>query len=266
MFVWFRLVQNKIYNSNYGVKGNSKANRMRCFFEKASKQQLIACLNGLLQNWRFHSSGPISPQAKSDIKNILARLSAQAPSSKPKQPTRPQPLSRLQISTLLKELMDLSSLAPQARGFAYEKFLKNFFNAYNLSARASFRLIGEQIDGSLQLGSHTYLLEAKWQNAPADIGDLHKFEGKLGQKAAWTRGLFISNSGFSPDSLESFGKDKRTICLDGHDIAQTLQKGLSFPALIDAKARRAAETGSPYTPLENLLTDSVLKSALAAHL
>ena len=71
------------------------------------------------------------------------------------------------VAHLLRDqLLQISRLDPQARGFAYEKFLKDVFNANGLAPRASFRLVGEQIDGSFELSSETYLLEAKWKGLP----------------------------------------------------------------------------------------------------
>ena len=56
----------------------------------------------------------------------------------------------------------MNKLTPQRRGYKFEKFLKDMFDVYGLSPRASFRLEGEQIDGSFVCGGDTYLLEAKW--------------------------------------------------------------------------------------------------------
>ena len=70
-----------------------------------------------------------------------------------------------------------------------EKFLKDMFDAYGLSARASFRLVGEQIDGSFVLGDDIYLLEAKWTNDFVDTATLRSFNAKVEDKARWSRGL-----------------------------------------------------------------------------
>ena len=137
-------------------------------------------------------------------------------------------------------------MSAQKRGYEFEKYLKELFDAYDLSPRASFRLIGEQIDGSFVVHNDTYLLEAKWQNSPTGVADLHTFEGKIGEKASWSRGLFVSSSGFSADGLQAFGGGKRTICMDGFDISEMLMQRLSFVKVIDAKVRRAAETGCPF--------------------
>ncbi|RWO88374.1 hypothetical protein [Mesorhizobium sp.] len=74
-----------------------------------------------------------------------------------------------QVSLLSQQLLEVSKLAPQPRGYAFEKFLHDLFAAYNLAPRGSFRLTGEQIDGSFALEGETYLLEAKWQNEYSGI-------------------------------------------------------------------------------------------------
>ncbi|MEO7221199.1 MAG: hypothetical protein ABIY37_01880 [Devosia sp.] len=58
--------------------------------------------------------------------------------------------------------------AVQARGYAFERFLKKWFDAWGLDERASFKLIGEQIDGSFEHRGSVYLIEAKWTNAKTD--------------------------------------------------------------------------------------------------
>ncbi len=58
-------------------------------------------------------------------------------------------------------LNELEALPPQKRGFAFEAFLDSMFAVAGLSPRKSFRIVGEQIDGSFELEGNTYLVEAK---------------------------------------------------------------------------------------------------------
>ncbi|PAP98691.1 MAG: hypothetical protein EOQ98_26460 [Mesorhizobium sp.] len=158
-----------------------------------------------------------------------------------------------QVSLLSQQLLEVSKLAPQPRGYAFEKFLHDLFAAYNLAPRGSFRLTGEQIDGSFALEGETYLLEAKWQNEYSGIADLHGFSGKVLTKAKWARGLFISNTGFSPDGLTAFGKAPTSIiCMDGLDLHETLSRQLSVADVIVRKVRRAVETGGPFVRVRDL--------------
>ena len=85
-------------------------------------------------------------------------------------------------------------MAPQERGYAFENFLQELFTAFQLNPRSPFRILGEQIDGSLELDKEIYLIEAKWQNAPVDQKELYAFAGKISGKAIWSRGIFISYS------------------------------------------------------------------------
>lgn len=150
------------------------------------------------------------------------------------------------------KLMGLTSMAPHPRGYAFQDFLYALFDLHGFDPRKSFRNKGEEIDGSFKMGPVDYLLEAKWQATPVGAQMLHAFEGKLSGKASWARGLFLSYSGFSDDGLVAFGGGKRTLCMDGYDLDVMLEKGLRLDEVLDAKARRAVETGSPFTRVRDL--------------
>jgi hypothetical protein len=130
--------------------------------------------------------------------------------------------------------------------------LKGLFELNGLDPRGSFRNRGEQIDGSFTLANSVYLLEAKWQAKQIGAADLHAFEGKLGEKAAWVRGLYVSYVGFSDDGLHAFGRGKRTLCMDGADLYEMLARELRFDQVLDAKARRAAESGQTFARVRDL--------------
>lgn len=161
-------------------------------------------------------------------------------------------LPAARFAELEAELMALSSLAPHPRGYAFEKFLAGLFDAFLLAARGSFRNTGEQIDGSFVLHHDTYLLEAKWQAAPVDAATLRAFAGKVGDKATWSRGLFVSEGGFSTEGLEAFGRGQSVVCMDGLDIYETLNRRLSLVDVLAKKVRRAAETGNPFIRVRDL--------------
>ncbi|MDH7791647.1 hypothetical protein QBD00_002557 [Ochrobactrum sp. AN78] len=157
------------------------------------------------------------------------------------------------LASLALQLLEVSRLAPQPRGYAFETFLRDFFHIYGLAPRASFRNPGEQIDGSFVLEGETYLLEAKWQNAASAIGDLDRFANKVSRQAKWARGLLISNTGFTPDGLTAFGKASTSIiCMDGLDLHDTLSKRLNLGEVLSLKARRAVETGNPFVRVRDL--------------
>lgn len=159
--------------------------------------------------------------------------------------TQEEPTDKERIQELRDRFIKLSELEPQAREYAFERFLQEFFLACDLEPRRPFKLVGEQIDGSFQIGPHTYLVEAKWQNDETGQADLLVFHGKVGGKAKWSRGLFISYNGFTQDGLEAFSKGRPTSILGmtGQDIFFVLDGTMTLIEAIDKKARRAAETG-----------------------
>lgn len=152
------------------------------------------------------------------------------------------------------DFQHLLDLEPHDRGFAFEMFLNKLFEAYNLSPRKPYKKDGEQIDGSFQLNNITYLLEAKWEKEPIGQSDLLIFHGKVRGKSHWARGLFVSFSGFTKQSIESYAKGKQSCIIGvcGKDLASVLELRISLPELIELKARRAAETNEFYTPVDKL--------------
>ncbi|OYR17646.1 restriction endonuclease [Brucella grignonensis] len=161
-------------------------------------------------------------------------------------------VDREKISKIKSDLLQITSLAPHARGFAFEGFLASLFNAFGLEAQEPFRNRGEQIDGSFLFGGDTYLLEAKWHGQPIGVAELHTFHGKIEQKAAWARGLFVSNSGFTEQGLAAFGRGKRIICMDGLDLYEMLERKLLLTHVLERKVRRAAETGSAFVRVRDI--------------
>jgi hypothetical protein len=159
------------------------------------------------------------------------------------------------LSSLLKELINLNKLTPQKRGYAFEKFLNTFFNVFNMKPRSPFRLVGEQIDGSIDFEGNIYLIEAKWQNALTGNADLIVLNGKVGGKATWSRGIFISYSGFTEEGLEAFSKGRPTnlITVTGQDLYFILEGKMPLSEMIHLKSRLAAEEGRIYVPVQELL-------------
>ena len=241
----------------YAAEGGSKGKRLRYFLQSVDKPTVIRTLRSLWdyrEDFQRRAGTPETvANARDRLLALIDRLSQNSSSTGSPEPAK-NAVDVVKIAQLRVELLNLSSLDPQPRGFAFERFLKQLFDANRLEARDAFRLRGEQIDGSFQFAGQTYLLEAKWRNAPSGVADLHTFQGKIDQKAAWTRGLFISNSGFSDEGLSAFGRGKSVICMDGLDLFDTLNRGLSFVQVLDRKVRRAAETGFPFARVRDLFS------------
>lgn len=250
-----------IDDPRFARNGTSKAKRLRCFLQSVDKPTVVRTLTGL---WEYREalrkrSGQAEKlhNARERFAELINRLQGEAPPAMAT-PASDRPGTGAdtavpgRVKELLAELLALPALEPQPRGYAFERFLKRLFDAYGLEARDPFKLQGEQIDGSFQLSNETYLLEAKWQAALCGVQDLHGFQGKVEQKAAWTRGLFISNSGFSLDGLAAFGRGKRVICVDGFDLYEVLTRSMSLGKVLDRKVRHAAETGNIFARVRHL--------------
>jgi hypothetical protein len=67
----------------------------------------------------------------------------------------------------------------QARGYKLEKILRQLFELFDLDPKASFKIVGEQIDGAFTFDKTDYLLEAKWQQEPVCAADLDVLAGRL---------------------------------------------------------------------------------------
>lgn len=188
-----------------------------------------------------------------DGKGVLAQLRASHLSP------APAIASSQALATLNDRLLKLTALKAQERGYAFEGFLSDLFALYGLTPRGSFRLVGEQIDGSFQIGQEVYLLEAKWQDAQTAQADLLIFAGKVEGKATGALGLFVSYSGFTVDGLQAFARGRRTsiLCMDGLDLAQILSGQLSFIDVIGGKRRRALETNNAFVPVRDLFSSVI---------
>jgi Restriction endonuclease len=216
-------------------------------------------------SWRAGKSAPLSRDEIDDINRILGRLGYKIPclhdadflaslERRSRAADGPRINDPARLASLKNDLMAVSSLAPRPRGFAFEKFLNDLFEAYALAPRGSFRLKGEQIDGSFQYDGQTYLLEAKWQNDPVTRAPLALLNETVTSKATWSRGLLVSYSGFSADGLAAFenGRPTALIAMDGLDLYEVLDRSLALADVLGAKARRAAETNRCFVPVRLL--------------
>jgi hypothetical protein len=255
--VFFSELGIDIDDARYRAEGTSKAKRLRYFLKATDSAKRVETLKALWEyreaNRRRSRSEETMPGAEAEFWALIERLGGKRPIVKATVAVPGFAKIDLALSHGLRDkLLKISRLDPQARGYAYERFLKELFDANGLAARASFRLVGEQIDGSFVLASETYLLEAKWKGLPVGSSDLHSFHGKIEGKAAWSRGLFVSDSGFSEDGLSAFGRGKRVVCMDGLDLHDMLDRGLLFVDVMGAKVRRAAESGLPFVRVRDL--------------
>jgi len=241
----------EIYDERYNEGSGSKAHRLRAFWRKENDATVAKLMGDMLDY------SEATGQQIEICRLIIARLrgqKAEAPvnpecSASPPSAFDPKHYERLEVS--LREIM---GLAPTPRGFAFERFLDEAFSAFNLSPRKSFRLVGEQIDGSFHLANETYLVEAKWQGEQIGNRELQSFAASVRTKSSWSRGLYVSYSGFTEDGLTAFGRGDATriICIDGYELWPVVNHKLDLVEVLSLKTRRAAETGRAHFPVREL--------------
>jgi len=140
----------------------------------------------------------------------------------------------------------------QERGYQFEKYLSKLFETFNLEPRGSFKIKGEQIDGSFILHNEVYLLEAKWTKDPIAKDDLVVFNEKVSSKSGFTRGLFISLSGYTNDAVNTFsnGRTINIVLMNVVELGKTLATHNSVTELISKKVRLLCEEGTCYREID----------------
>ncbi|MQL47346.1 DUF3644 domain-containing protein [Photorhabdus khanii] len=250
-----------INDEHYQEDGTSKAKRVRCLLKKADRGIVLRIL-GKLWEYKLQRHPDAADASSADYLALIARLTGV--SDKAASGDVPGPAWNIDYRVLTAEMDAMKGLSPHERGFRFEAWLSELFHTFKLAPRKSFRNTGEQIDGSFRLNDEFYLLEAKWHQNRTPAADLHVFEGKLGTKAMWTRGVFISWMGFTKEGMTAFGKGKRVICVSGYDLYHSLKGGIPFPLLLEAKLRHAAETGEPFAEFDRLYMITSLFPAMKA--
>ncbi|MDR3002044.1 MAG: restriction endonuclease [Fibromonadaceae bacterium] len=181
-----------------------------------------------------------------EIGNRLIGRKSTPSASAPTKTETPKP--SFDFSKYLSELIALSTSkdTPQARGHAFEKYLNTLFDASGLEPRGAFKIIGEQIDGSFVLKDEVYLLEAKWTSKKINRADLINFKDKVSNKSTFTRGLFISYSGYTDEALDSLSKGTRIniVLMDVQDLVVSMERNIPLGEVIWKKVRALAEEGN----------------------
>lgn len=145
----------------------------------------------------------------------------------------------------------------QKRGYQFEGFLNDFFSHHGLNPKSSFRMMGEQIDGSFEWQGNTFIVEARWRSLPANTADMLVLRGKA-EKSDWTRGLFISINGFTDMTNQTLavGRKANLIAMSGQDLILILEDRMTLFDAFSAKIRHTGETAEAYIALTDLLRGS----------
>lgn len=239
-----------IDNDVYKEDGDSKAKRVRCLLRKTDKETVLRVLHSLWSYKQQHAPAA-AKRDQADFNYLVERICAA--SIQESSGLRPvQAYAGVDYAALTAEMESMKMLDPQGRGYRFEEWLRELFAVFRLEPREAFSNRGEQIDGSFRMEGEYYLLEAKWHQNKTSAADLHVFDGKLRQKARWTRGVFISWMGYTEEGIIAFGRGHSIICISGGDLFHSLNDRIPFPELLNAKIREASESGRHFVPYTEL--------------
>jgi hypothetical protein len=148
----------------------------------------------------------------------------------------------------------VSSTDPQSRGFDLERIMYDLFELFDLDPKASFKNLGEQVDGAFSLEGTEYLFEAKWQKELVNKAHMAVFSEKVTTKLDNTLGVMLSINGFSNDGVAAHQAGGASIILmDGADLMAVLEERIDFVSLLLRKKRHAAQTGQIYLTYYQML-------------
>lgn len=148
----------------------------------------------------------------------------------------------------------LSPSEPHRRGYMLETLLRDLFDLFDLDPKASFKIVGEQIDGAFSFEGTDYLLEAKWHTPAIDTVDLDSFNGKIGRKLDNTLGLLLAINGFEPNAVRIHsGARPRMVLMDGRDLGAVLEGRIRLNDLLRRKKQHAAHSGEILLAVADIL-------------
>jgi hypothetical protein len=261
-------VGQEIHDAKYKAGGSSKANKLRTFW-KLETDQMVARLILALVDYDVllnHTQDANAKARAEKCRQIAVRLlgvdpskvsgksssSTHQPSAEPQSPVKPETLAGLRD-----RFLRISSLPPHERGYALEKFLHDFFDAYRFNPRPSFRIVGEQIDGSIEFAHEIYLIEAKWQSEPITQADLAVLDSRVSGHSHIGRGIFITAGCFSLDGITAHERLRPSamIGIDGQDLFYVLEHALPLAEILRRKLRWLVETGHFHHPIREFITE-----------
>jgi hypothetical protein len=188
----------------------------------------------------------------------IGKVANPVESKTPRPPEKPQPLvSDKTLAALRGQFLGISTLQPQQRGYALERFLYVLFAAYKFNPRPSFRIVGEQIDGSIEFAHEVYLIEAKWQSEPIVQADLAVLDSRVSGHSPIGRGIFITVGCFSPDGITAHERLRPSamIGIDGQDLYFVMEHGLPLDEVLRRKVRWLVETGRFHHPVREFMSE-----------
>lgn len=248
------VVQYDIYEKYPGL---SKAKMLRGFLKEESNayvgKAIILLINYMNDNALVREDIIDKSDKLYEIGKRLLGKSTNSKRSKPKKPAKPI----VDYDRLKDSLLDIEKLpSPQAKGYEFEKYLNNLFEAFELEPHASYRTEHDQIDGSFNFDGNTILIEAKYKSKEIPKDDLILFENKLKSKSHFTKGLFITYSRVASKALDYFqDSGSRMVVLTVDELFLMCQNKIPLTTLLRSKFRLLDDRGMIFKHLLELNMD-----------
>lgn len=150
-------------------------------------------------------------------------------------------------------LQNLDGYTPQSRGQRLNGFIAEILLCSGINAKASVRSHGE-IDVSFELDGRHFIVEAKWETKPTDIGPLAKLQKRLRQRLGGTIGIFVSMAGYTDEALRDLkdGEQLMVICLTRTHLEAMLSGFIPPVELISRVVEKASQQGVSFTEIPDL--------------
>jgi hypothetical protein len=188
------------------------------------------------------------------------RVAAQARRDRAEQEQRKRERRAQQVAGVRAKFYELSrdrDRTPaeiQRRGYELELLLAELFEAAEMQYKRPYKAAHEQIDGSFNFRSFTYLVEAKWKKNAPSFGDLAEFKAKVDGKLESVRGLFVAMAGYDPAVMDHFFKVTRNsrnniVLMDRDDLLYILEGRMPLEDALTAKVNAAEQQGQWWYPL-----------------
>lgn len=233
----------------YAGEPLSKAKILRRLFGDLNDQQLKLLLTVLMDHMdEFCRSKNVDRINKA--RNIINKLGNETVRERKLDDDGDEKGKNFNYRYFLNRLIDLSkkNTSEQNKGYDFEKYLRDLFDAVGLSPRRSYRVEGEQIDGSICFNGDIYLIEAKWTCKPVNRNDLVVFNDKVSRKSNFTRGIFVSYSGYVENAVETFanGRVSSIVLMDIREVVWSLENEINIKDVLSKKIRKLTEEGRCY--------------------
>lgn len=246
------------YSLSTKYPGLSKAKMLREFLKDESEiyvgKTIVLLINYLNDNGLVTDAKKEKAEKLYEFgKKLLGKNNTQPnPKQQSPEPNKTLKIDYDSLNTSLLAIEDIPS--PQAKGYAFEKYLNSLFKAFGLDPHASYRTEYDQIDGSFILDGNTILIEAKYKANTIPKDDLILFSNKIGSKSHFSKGLFITYSRVDERAIEYFtDSSSRLVVLTVEELFIMCQNNIPLQNVLQAKYRSLDERGLIFKHIMNLL-------------